>query len=138
MCAAQTECSRWVMLIHYLHYGQLINQSLQIQMWNSCLLRCMICHLCSRMNFRSLINPSITRNPEVTTAKIVFCYYQPGKVVVGSPTFWVLDELHPIFLSGENLLVPTVCLLSEHWSAEDCICFLCCFAALIIRVRLVP
>jgi hypothetical protein len=65
------------------------------------LLRCMICPLCSRMNFRSLINPSIIRNPEVTTAKIVFCYYQPRKIVVGSPTFWVLDKSHSTFLSGK-------------------------------------
>jgi hypothetical protein len=69
MRAAQTECSRWMMLIRYLHYGQLINQTLQIQMWNSCLLRCMTCPLCSKMNFRPLINSSIVPNPEVTTAK---------------------------------------------------------------------
>jgi len=117
MCAAQTEYSRWVILIRYLHYGQLINQSLQIQMWNSCLLRCMICPLCSRMNFRSLINPSIIRNPEVATTKIVFCYYKPRKIVVGSPTFLVLDELHPIFLSGK-------CKSSHRKPCSSCVPFI--------------
>lgn len=101
MFAAQTECSRWVMLIRYLHYGLLISQSLQIQTWNSCLLRCMICPLCSRMNFQSLINPAIIRNPKVTASNIVLCYCQPRKTVVGTPTFWLLDELHPISLSGK-------------------------------------
>ena len=117
MCAAQTEYSRWVILIRYPHYGQLINQSLQIQMWNSCLLRCMICPLCSRMNFRSLINPSIIRNPEVATTKIVFCYYQPRKIVVGSSTFLVLDELHPIFLSGK-------CKSSHRKPCSSCVPFI--------------
>lgn len=139
MRAAQTECSRWMMLIRYLHYGQLINQTLQIQMWNSCLLRCTICPLCSRMNFLSLINPSIIQNPEVTTSKIVLCYYQPRKIVVASPTFWVLDELQRISLEwkmqvkSQKTLLFQQCLLSEYWSAEDCICFLCCFVALIVR-----
>lgn len=31
-----------------------------------------------------------------------------------------------------TLVFPTLCPLSVHWSAEDCICFLCCFSALIV------
>jgi hypothetical protein len=101
----------------------------------------MICPLCSRMSFRSLINPSIIRSKPwsdnskncvlLLSAKEDRCWKSnllgAGQIAQNIPE-WKMQVK-----SQKTLLFQQCAFLSERWSAEDCICFLSCFVALIIR-----